>query len=117
MFGKKNKTATITKKQEENIISTICGDTTSFQRTVNAEWVALASSVHDVNKVDTIVKKYGGKIVNGEIKLDSLRSTGKIGVAYAEIRKKRAQALEDYYRKRDIERKKKAKAQAKRKMK
>jgi len=79
MFGKKKKNGEESKKRnhretaEEKIISTIYGNTTPNQLKVNAEWVALASSVHDVNMVKEVVEKYGSKITNGEIDLTLLK--------------------------------------------
>lgn len=100
----------ITKKQEENIISTICGNTTPYERTVSAEWIALASAAHSVEKVEVIVKKYGGKVKNGEIDLTSLRGNGAIGKEYGAIRERRAKELEEIYAKKQAAKKKGARS-------
>ena len=85
---------TVTKKQKENIISTICGNTTSYQRTVSIDWVALASGAHSVEKVEKVVKEFGGKVKGGQIDLNSLRGDGRIGKAHAIIREEREKAQE-----------------------
>lgn len=53
-------------EQEKLVIDTIAGNTPSSQKTVNAEWVALASTV-ELSRVLEIAKKYGSDIKDGEL--------------------------------------------------
>ena len=53
-------------EQEKLVIDTIEGNTPSSQKTVNAEWVALASTV-ELSRVLEIAKKYGSDVKDGEL--------------------------------------------------
>lgn len=96
---KNPKKLTLTKKQKENIISTICGGSSPNENTISAEWVALASASHSVEKVESVVKEFGGKIKDGKIDLISLRGDGRIYKANAIIREETRKAHNEYLNK------------------
>lgn len=94
-------------KAEENIISTICGNTTPYQRKVSADWVALASGTRDLEKVKKVANKYGLKVSDNNIDLSGKANMGK---AYAAILDKRRKEMEDYLKRREEIKKSKDKA-------
>lgn len=84
------------RRAEESIISTICGNTTAYDKKASTEWVALASGTHSVEQVKKVAEKFGMKCTEKEIDLSNKSNMSK---EYGTIVKRRLKELEERQKK------------------